>query len=70
MHQGELARAAGVSRTTIGLIENGSSAPRLGVLRAIATALGVGVGDLVDPPTSIAPEAPRLRLAGGEGGTP
>ena len=44
----ELARLAGVSRSYVYQIENGQSSPTVGVVKSIATALGVRVADLVD----------------------
>lgn len=44
----ELARLAGVSRSYLYQIESGESSPTVGVLKSVATALGVRVADLVD----------------------
>lgn len=42
--QAELAKLSGVSRKSIGLIENGRRNPRGSTLRCLAEALGVEVG--------------------------
>ena len=46
----ELGARAGVSRTTVHDIERGESNPRLETLYAIATALSVGLADLIAEP--------------------
>lgn len=45
--QGDLAERAGVRVATISDIESGKIDPRLSTMVALATALGMGVGDLV-----------------------
>lgn len=47
--QDEVARAAGLSRLAYRNVETGKSEPRPETLRRIATALGVGLKDLVSP---------------------
>ena len=46
MSQTQLAKAAGVTRQTIGLIEAGEFNPSLKLCRAICKALGVTLNDL------------------------
>lgn len=43
-----VAQAAGITRRTVINIENGSKVPRLDTLWAVAIALDVYVGDLID----------------------
>lgn len=45
----ELARASGVSESTIYLIEHGGSQPRMTTIRKLAAALGVGPRDIAWP---------------------
>ena len=47
--QGQLAEKAGLSRVAVGRIERGLVTPRTETLDALASALGVGIGDLVLP---------------------
>lgn len=49
MTLGELAGAVDRAPSLLSQIENGRREPRLALLRAIATALGTGIGDLMDP---------------------
>ncbi len=44
--QEELSRAVGITRQTLGLIENGSYNPTLKICLALAQALGVTLNDL------------------------
>lgn len=46
-----LAEASGVSKSTLHEIEQGDANPRLDTLYAIATALGIGIAELLDEPT-------------------
>ena len=46
---GQLAERAGISRGAVGRIERGPVTPRTETLDALASALGVGIGDLVLP---------------------
>jgi DNA-binding XRE family transcriptional regulator len=48
IQQGELARAAGVSQTTMSLIESGRERPSLDLLERLAKALGTTPGRLLD----------------------
>ena len=48
LNQGELAHAAGISRSSLSMIENGRKQPRMTTIRKIAQALGVPPGELVD----------------------
>lgn len=47
---GELAGEAGVSKSTMHGLEQGTGNPTLNTLWALATALGAPLGDLVEPP--------------------
>ena len=47
--QGQLAERAGLSRVAVGRVERGLVTPRTETLEALASALGVGLGDLVLP---------------------
>ena len=47
--QETIARRAGIAVTTYSRIENGRNEPNMVTLRAIARALEVTVGELVDP---------------------
>jgi transcriptional regulator with XRE-family HTH domain len=49
LNQGELAEAAGLNRSSLSMIENGRKHPRMTTIRAIAHALGIPPGELVDP---------------------
>jgi transcriptional regulator with XRE-family HTH domain len=68
-----LASASGLSPTTIHQIEAGRGSPSLATLQALATTLGVGVGDLLQEgkdlpgPAVLAParERPHSRTPGG-----
>jgi transcriptional regulator with XRE-family HTH domain len=75
-----LAARSGVSRSMISLIERGESGATAVVLAKLATALGVPLSALFDPPTRTAPEgglvpvhaaapSPRKRKAGAVAGT-
>lgn len=62
MSLSELAAAAGVSKSTLSLLEAGRGNPSIETLWAIAKALGVPFGQLIEPP------APDLRVVrDGEG---
>jgi len=50
-----LAARSGVSRSMISLVERGESSPTAVVLEKLATALGVMLASLFDPPASAAP---------------
>ncbi|MFO0727487.1 MAG: XRE family transcriptional regulator [Myxococcota bacterium] len=52
MTQARLARAAGIPRPTLALLESGSSNPTLAVLSRLAGALGVSIDELLSPPRS------------------
>lgn len=54
--QEELADRAGLHRTYISGVERGVRNPTLTVLDRIATALGVGIGDLTAPLDTPAPD--------------
>ena len=58
----DLASAAGISKTTLHGIEQGDGNPRLRTLYALATALGVPLGDLLQPSA-----APVRLVRAGEG---
>lgn len=62
--QAELADKIGAHRNTIVNVETGRHAPSLGTLAAIAVALGVQVGDLMEQPD------PPLAGETGAGPTP
>src|SRR4051812_3414120 len=46
----DLARASGVAKATLSGLESGSANPTLETLWALAAALGVSLGELVEPP--------------------
>jgi transcriptional regulator with XRE-family HTH domain len=46
----ELARRAGIAKSTLSALENGTGNPSLETLWALGTALGVPLGRLIDPP--------------------
>jgi transcriptional regulator with XRE-family HTH domain len=46
----DLAAAAGISKTTLHGLEQGDGNPTLSTLWALASALGVSLGELLDPP--------------------
>ena len=48
----ELARRAGIAKSTLSQLESGTGNPSLETLWALATALGVPLGRLIDPPKS------------------
>jgi transcriptional regulator with XRE-family HTH domain len=48
----DLAAACGISKTTLHGIEQGEGNPTLSTLWALATALGVSLGELLEPPPS------------------
>src|ERR1700761_4661682 len=48
----ELAKRAGVAKSTLSQLENGTGNPSLETLWAIGTALGVPLSRLIDPPRS------------------
>ncbi len=48
----ELARRAGVAKSTVSQLESGTGNPSLETLWALAVALGVPLSQLIDPPTS------------------
>jgi len=50
--QARLARAAGIPRPTLALLESGTSNPTLAVLSRLASALGVSIDELLSPPRS------------------
>lgn len=50
MTQAELAKAAGVAQPRIAEIERGDANPRLSTLARLASALGTGVSELLQPP--------------------
>ena len=52
----DLGTRAGVSKTTVHDLEGGSANPRLETLYAVATALSVGLGDLLTPPEEDLPD--------------
>jgi len=58
----ELAAAGGISKTTLHGIEQGAGNPTLSTLWALATALGVSLGELLEPP---APPVAVVRAAEG-----
>jgi transcriptional regulator with XRE-family HTH domain len=47
----EVARQAGIAKSTLSQLENGSGNPSLETLWALGTALGVPLSRLIDPPT-------------------
>jgi len=47
----ELARRAGIAKSTLSQLENGTGNPSLETLWALGTALGVPLSRLIDPPT-------------------
>jgi transcriptional regulator with XRE-family HTH domain len=59
----ELAKASGLSLTTVHQIETGRTSPGLGTLQSLATALGVPIGVLFD---GQAPAAPAVHVAARE----
>ena len=52
----DLGTRAGVSKTTVHDLEGGSANPRLETLYAVATALSVGLADLLTPPEEDLPD--------------
>src|SRR6201981_4081815 len=48
----EVARRAGIAKSTLSQLESGTGNPSLETLWALATALGVPLGRLIDPPKS------------------
>jgi len=63
MSLADLAAAAGISKTTLHGIEQGEGNPTLSTLWALATALGVSLGELLEPPP--APPVAVVRAAEG-----
>lgn len=63
MTQEDLAEAVGVFRTYMSRIETGAGNPTFSVLLALAKALGVAIGELLDQPTTVQPA--RVRSAPG-----
>ena len=68
----DLGTRAGVSKTTVHDLEGGTANPRLETLYAIATALSVGLADLLTPPEEDVPswvvradEGPSIAAADG-----
>jgi transcriptional regulator with XRE-family HTH domain len=59
----DLASAADVSKTTLHGLEQGEGNPTLSTLWALATALGVSLGELLEPP----PSPPVAVVRAGEG---
>lgn len=59
----ELAATSGLSLTTVHQIETGRTSPGLGTLQALATALGVPLGALLD---GQGPPAPAVYVAAGD----
>lgn len=59
----DLAAACGISKTTLHGIEQGEGNPTLSTLWALATALGVSLGELLEPPP--APPVAVVRAAEG-----
>lgn len=49
----DLAAAGGISKTTLHGIEQGAGNPTLGTLWALATALKVSLGELIEPPAPV-----------------
>lgn len=49
LNQGELAQAAGISRSSLSMIENGHKQPRMTTIRKIAQALGLPPSELANP---------------------
>ena len=49
----ELAKEAGISRSYLYQLESGESSPTVGILKSIATKLGVRVSDLLDEENSL-----------------
>ena len=60
--QAQLAALSGVPRPTVATLESGSANPTLGVLLKIATALQVGVEELISPPRAAARHYPAATL--------
>ncbi len=50
LSQSELARRAGVNRTSVIFTENGRTVPRPSTVRQLASALDVGLDDLLNGP--------------------
>src|SRR5580693_10383187 len=48
----ELAKRAGVAKSTLSQLENGTGNPSLETLWAVGTALGIPLSRLIDPPRS------------------
>src|SRR5215469_13808435 len=63
MSLADLAAAGGISKTTLHGIEQGEGNPTLSTLWALATALGVSLGELLEPPP--APPVAVVRAAEG-----
>jgi molybdate-binding protein/DNA-binding XRE family transcriptional regulator len=63
LSQRELARAAGVTRQSVGAIESGRSQPSVGIALALARALGSSVEDLFGGRGEPAPASPRVAVA-------
>jgi transcriptional regulator with XRE-family HTH domain len=55
MSQTELAKAAGLSRQMVALIERGDANPSIGTLAEVARSLGVTLAQLVDSPGAMHP---------------
>lgn len=61
--QGELAQAAGVSRSFVTRIENGTAEPSISTLVQLGAALGVSMGQLIgEHPIRARPEQAAIRL--------
>lgn len=54
-----LAEAAGLHQTYIGLLERGERSPSLDTANAIATALGMSLGDLIHQATKLQKSSAR-----------
>lgn len=68
----ELAAAAGIGKSTLHAIESGDANPSIETLWALARALGVAFGELLDPPAPTvrvvrAGEGPHIETADGGG---
>jgi DNA-binding XRE family transcriptional regulator len=63
LSQRDLAQRAGIAQSTVYLIENGRTRPRLKVMRAICQALGVQPTDVDEFRAVIGVERERSRVA-------
>ena len=71
--QKELGKGSGLTQAQISYLENRTHAPTLETLNKLARTLGIGVGELMQPPASSYPSLSRQEVSilwGGKGCSP